>query len=80
MRRNILLTFAFMLVVALGAAPAVRAQTAPASDGSEEMFIGKPDAPITMIAYESILCPHCAAFHTGTTISPVRWRAKTFRH
>jgi protein-disulfide isomerase len=30
------------------------------------MFIGKADAPITIIAYESLLCPHCAAFHTGT--------------
>jgi protein-disulfide isomerase len=36
-----------------------------ADDGTGEMFIGKADAPITMIAYESLLCPHCAAFHTG---------------
>jgi protein-disulfide isomerase len=30
-----------------------------------EIFIGKADAPITIIAYESLLCPHCASFHTG---------------
>jgi protein-disulfide isomerase len=61
MRRNILLTLSFVLVLALGAT--ARAQTTAAEDGSEEMFIGKADAPITMIAYESLVCPHCAAFH-----------------
>jgi protein-disulfide isomerase len=63
MRRNILLTFGFVLVMALGAG--ARAQTAADDDASGDMFIGKADAPITMIAYESLLCPHCAAFHTG---------------
>lgn len=66
MRRNILLTLSIVLVLALGAG--ARAQTAAAEDGSEEMFIGKADAPITMIAYESLLCPHCAGFHTGALI------------
>lgn len=63
MRRNILLTLGVVLVMALGAP--VRAQTATDDDGSGEMFIGKADAPITMYAYESLVCPHCAAFHTG---------------
>jgi protein-disulfide isomerase len=65
MRRNILLTFTFVLVLALGALTGARAQTTAAEDGSEEMFIGKADAPITIIAYESLVCPHCAAFHVG---------------
>lgn len=65
MRRNILLTLGFALALALGGASAARAQNAAADDGSQEMFIGKADAPITMIAYESLLCPHCAAFHAG---------------
>jgi protein-disulfide isomerase len=63
-RRNMLLTFGFALAVAMGA-PA-RAETAAADDGTGDMFIGKADAPITIIAYESLLCPHCAAFHAGT--------------
>jgi protein-disulfide isomerase len=27
--------------------------------------MGKPDAPVTIIEYASMTCPHCAAFHTG---------------
>lgn len=65
MRRNILLILGLALALTLGGAPAARAQNAAAEDGSQEMFIGKADAPITMIAYESLLCPHCAAFHSG---------------
>ncbi len=28
-----------------------------------EMTIGKPTAPITMVDYSSLTCPHCATFH-----------------
>jgi protein-disulfide isomerase len=62
-RRNMLLTLGFAVALTLGS-PAWAETTA--DDGSGEMFIGKPDAPITIIAYESLLCPHCAAFHAGT--------------
>ncbi len=31
-----------------------------------EMSIGAEDAPITMIEYASMTCPHCAAFHAET--------------
>ena len=27
------------------------------------MFVGNPDAKITIIAYESLTCSHCANFH-----------------
>lgn len=30
----------------------------------EEMSIGSPDAPITVVEYASFTCPHCANFHT----------------
>lgn len=63
-RRNILLTLGFGLALTLGG-PAL-AETPAANDGTGDMFIGKADAPITIIAYESLLCPHCAAFHAGT--------------
>lgn len=28
-----------------------------------EMVIGSPDAPVTVIEYASVTCPHCATFH-----------------
>lgn len=30
-----------------------------------DRFIGAEDAPVTIIEYSSLTCPHCAAFHTG---------------
>ena len=32
----------------------------------EEMVIGDPDAPLTVIEYASFTCPHCASFHENT--------------
>jgi protein-disulfide isomerase len=29
-----------------------------------DKMLGKPDAPITIIEYASLTCPHCAAFHS----------------
>ncbi len=31
----------------------------------QEMQLGNPDAPVTVIEYASYTCPHCATFHTG---------------
>ena len=31
-----------------------------------EITMGHPDAPITMIEYASMTCPHCATFHSET--------------
>ena len=31
-----------------------------------EMSIGKADAPVTIVEYMSMTCPHCAAFHNET--------------
>ena len=28
-----------------------------------EIVIGKPDAPVTIVEYASMTCPHCATFH-----------------
>jgi protein-disulfide isomerase len=30
-----------------------------------EMSIGSPNAPVTLVEYASLTCPHCASFHTG---------------
>src|SRR5258708_4777286 len=27
-----------------------------------DMMLGKPDAPVTVVEYASMTCPHCAAF------------------
>lgn len=32
----------------------------------EERVLGDPDAPVTIIEYSSLTCPHCAAFHNET--------------
>lgn len=31
-----------------------------------ESSIGDPAAPVTIIEYSSMTCPHCAAFHAET--------------
>jgi protein-disulfide isomerase len=31
----------------------------------EDMFIGEENAPVTVIEYASMTCPHCASFHSG---------------
>lgn len=44
-------------------------QTAQADQpeiGPDEHVLGKIDAPVTIIEYASMTCPHCAAFHTET--------------
>ncbi|NNU79107.1 DsbA family protein [Halovulum dunhuangense] len=30
----------------------------------EELVLGSPDAPVTVVEYASLTCPHCARFHT----------------
>lgn len=32
----------------------------------QDMILGDPDAPVTVIEYASYTCPHCATFHQGT--------------
>src|SRR4051812_28047296 len=51
------------LAIALPALPgSVHAQTAGAAVGKSERVLGKADAPITIIEYASLTCPHCAEF------------------
>lgn len=35
-------------------------------DRFAEMMLGDANAPVTIIAYESLTCPHCASFHANT--------------
>lgn len=54
---------AFLAVFALGAVGAMAQTRAPATG---DMVIGKADAPVTIIEYASMTCPHCASFHLET--------------
>lgn len=51
------------MLVAVGAASAEPLSTEAAL---EDRVMGNADAPITIIEYASLTCPHCAAFHRDT--------------
>lgn len=58
-----------ILVGALGAAGALgtaRAQTLDLAAALAERALGPENAPITVIEYFSLTCPHCASFQTDT--------------
>jgi protein-disulfide isomerase len=80
--RNILLLLAFGLTLsgtspalaqtpvstapeALAAAQTDAAALAPRREG-DDMVMGAPNAPVTIIEYASLTCPHCAAFNANT--------------
>lgn len=69
-RRSVLaLTTATAALVATGAVFApLPAQATPRSveEMMEERVIGSEDAPVEIIEYASLTCPHCAAFHNET--------------
>ncbi|SOB96706.1 MULTISPECIES: thioredoxin domain-containing protein [Thalassospira] len=54
--------FAVAFAFAIGV---VGAQQAKAVEYKEHV-LGNPDAPVTIIEYASLTCPHCAAFHNET--------------
>lgn len=62
LRRSFLVAAAAIL-----AAPRlVSAQEISLEKAMAERVIGKADAPITIIEYASLTCPHCARFHKET--------------
>jgi len=50
--------------IILFAASSGFAATVPLNEAMAEKSIGSADAPVTMIEYSSLTCPHCANFHT----------------
>jgi protein-disulfide isomerase len=66
MARQILhLAFA-VLVLAVVSAPAHAQSAIDTAAALKERVIGDPAAPVTMIEYASLTCPHCASFHNDT--------------
>ena len=76
-RRTVLASGLAMVSLAAASPPAL-AQRGPAAVSVEELakpgselsdiVIGKADAPVTIVEYASMTCPHCAQFHN--TIYP----------
>ena len=59
------LAFAPSFAMAAGAAK-IPMDELLAPDALPDVWIGKADAPITIIEYASMTCSHCAAFHAET--------------
>lgn len=53
-------------VAALDQPPAPAVQLVQAETLAEDKFLGDANAPVTMIEYASLTCPHCAKFHKET--------------
>ncbi len=66
-RRNILLSAAAGGIAALAGIwlPPGLAQAGEMDLFPDDRILGSMDAPITLIEYSSLTCPHCAAFHAG---------------
>ncbi len=54
---------ALLAGLALLVGTALIGREAGAAQGSEHA-IGDPNAPVTIVEYASLSCPHCATFHT----------------
>ena len=64
--RNLLLRLSGGILAVIGLwtlvwLPLVLSQDAVAEP--QEQILGDPDAPVTIIEYASLTCPHCAQFH-----------------
>lgn len=57
------------LIFASGAivlGPALAGGARAAGNAEGDMVVGSDDAPVTIIEYASMTCPHCADFHVNT--------------
>jgi protein-disulfide isomerase len=61
--RRVFIALAVTAGAASGSAAVAAAQDAPVYS---ERSMGSPDAPVTIVEYSSLLCPHCADFHKTT--------------
>ena len=61
---KVLLVFIFLKIFLYGNL-AYSQSLPPDSVISSERILGQPKAPIELIEYASLTCPHCAKFHNG---------------
>lgn len=54
------------LLLVLAATCSLLAFRPALAETATELSIGAADAPVTMVEYASLTCPHCAAFHNET--------------
>lgn len=52
--------------IALGIAAVAVAEPLPTEQALKDRIIGDAEAPVTIIEYASLTCPHCADFHMHT--------------
>ena len=62
---NMILT-AFLLVVGSALSGVAHADIAKFEDSIKPAVVGKANAPVTIIEFASLGCPHCARFHHDT--------------
>lgn len=55
-----MLGLAALLMLPVSASQAARPALRP-----DDMTLGNPKAPVVVVEYASLSCPHCARFHTG---------------
>lgn len=68
-RRQILVGTGVSLTLAAVAPLSLIARPAAAQDSdvtANDRILGDPNAPVTIIEYASLTCPHCAQFHANT--------------
>ncbi len=53
----------FLTAAAFALASMIGAAAAQEASQVEEMALGDPEAPVTVVEYASFTCPHCANFH-----------------
>lgn len=67
--RNILSALALLLAAAAFGAPGAYAQNSETVGAvavtEDDVFYGSADAPVTIVEYASLTCPHCANFHAS---------------
>ncbi len=66
MRTICLIAMVLLLAGPSSAAAPDAVQMAQAEAWPDDRSIGSADAPVTMIEYASLTCPHCASFHNET--------------